>query len=94
MTTKRSLAYQRMAVEDLIARVGDDPDCTVIEAAKQAALTIAWIERREELIKMIEKLRKDNPDLYDLFVEFTTRFPGASLADIRATEREAERAGL
>lgn len=93
MTEPRSLAFMRQAVEHLIA-LHSDADDTIIDGAKQAALTIGWIERREDLIKMIEKLRVDNPGLYDTFVYLSRTFPGMSIADIRATEKLAEDMGL
>lgn len=93
MTEKRSLSFQRQCVEHLIALHRDEDD-SIIDGAKQAALTIGWIERREELIKMLEQLRKDNPELYNMFVYLTRAFPGASIADIRSTDRMAQEAGL
>lgn len=93
MTEKRSLSFQRQCVEHLIALHRDEDD-SIIDGAKQAALTIGWIERREELIKMLEQLRKDNPELYNMFVYVTRAFPGASIADIRSTDRMAQEAGL
>ena len=93
MTEKRSLSFQRQCVEHLIALHRDEDD-SIIDGAKQAALTIGWIERREELIKMLEQLRKDNPELYNMFVYLTRAFPGASISDIRATEDLAREAGL
>ena len=93
MTEKRSLSFQRQCVEHLIALHRDEDD-SIIDGAKQAALTIGWIERREELIKMLEQLRKDNPELYNMFVYLTRAFPGASIADIRSTDRMPEEAGL
>ena len=93
MTEKRSLSYQRQCVEHLIALHSEEDD-SIIDGAKQAALTVGWIERREELIKMLEQLRKDNPELYNMFVYLTRAFPGASIADIRSTDHMAEEAGL
>ena len=93
MTEKRSLSYQRQCVEHLIALHSEEDD-SIIDGAKQAALTVGWIERREELIKMLEQLRKDNPELYNMFVYLTRAFPGASIADIRSTDRMAQEAGL
>lgn len=93
MTEKRSLSFQRMCIEHLIA-LHSDQDDTIIDGAKQAALTVGWIERREELIKMLEKLRTDNAELYNTFVFLSRAFPGATIADIRSTEAMAQEAGL
>ncbi len=61
---------------------------------EQALQTIEWLQRREELIKMVDKIRKDRPELYDALVYISRAFPGASIEDIRATEQLAEEAGL
>jgi hypothetical protein len=61
---------------------------------EQALQTIEWLQRREELIKMLEQTRLDKPHLYDLLVYLSRTFPGASIEDIRATEQFAEDTGL
>lgn len=91
MTERRSLAFMRQCIEHLIALHSDEDD-TILDGAKQAALTIGWIERREDLIKMIEALRTDDPHLYDMFVHITGAFPGAKLSAVR--DIEPERIGL
>lgn len=70
------------------------PSAEIRSCVEQAIKTLEWIERREELIKMLEQLRKDNPELYNMFVYLTRAFPGASISDIRATEDLAREAGL
>lgn len=91
MSERRSLAFMRQCVEHLIALHSDEDD-TILDGAKQAALTIGWIERREDLIKMLETLRTDDPQLYDLFVHLTSSFPGVQLSAVR--DIQAERIGL
>jgi hypothetical protein len=76
---KYSIAQQRQAVEHLLA-LFMQADSTITGAARQAVLTLAWLERRAELIKALDRLERERPDLVDLFKEF----PGAEIADVRA----------
>lgn len=86
-----SLSAQAASCRHLLSHA---PSSEIRACVEQAIKTLEWIERREELIKMLEHLRKDNPELYNVFVYLTRAFPGASIADIRATEDLAERMGL
>lgn len=81
---KPTLAEQREAVENLIniaiadGVVGED-----LVYAKQACLTLAWIERSSELIKMISELRRESPELFDVLSNISSAFPGVKIAAIR-----------
>ena len=75
---KYSLAQQRQAVEHLLA-LFMEADSTITGAARQAVLTLAWLERRAELMRALDRLERERPDLVDLFREF----PGAEIADVR-----------
>ena len=85
MTEKRSLTYQRMAVEHILAMCPDAPE-TIIEAAKQACLSLARFEKRTELTREIVRLEKAAPELSALLHQI----PGVQIADVRFyDEREA-----
>ena len=75
---KYSITQQRQALEHLIAL--NTYNETVTLAATQGVLTLAWLERRAELMKALDRLERQRPDLVDLFREF----PGAEIADVRA----------
>jgi hypothetical protein len=77
---KYSIAQQRQAVEHLIALHRDDTPMTVVAAAKQLVLFAAWLERRAELLRALDRLERERPDLVDLFREF----PGSQIADVRS----------
>lgn len=87
----RDLSAQIASLRHLLTLAQSEEIRACVE---QAIKTLEWIARREELIKMLEQLRKDNPELYNMFVYLTRAFPGASIADIRSTDRVAEEAGL
>jgi hypothetical protein len=70
---------QRGAVEHMIAAAESAGITTALEPARQAVLTLAWLERRRELMKALDRLERERPDLVDLFREF----PGAQIADVR-----------
>lgn len=80
-----SLTNQRSCVEHLIALhrntlKGDVAIYdTVLEGAKAAALTLAWLERRAELVKAIAALDTAAPELARLLLDA----PGATIADVR-----------
>ncbi|MGL5736679.1 MAG: hypothetical protein ACRCYS_17585 [Beijerinckiaceae bacterium] len=86
MSNPRSLSMQRQCVEHLIALCDNSADATVIEGAKQAALTIGWIERRGELLRMLETLRQERPELYVAMNDIATTFPGVKISDVRGYE--------
>lgn len=74
MTPPRfTISQQRQAVEGLLAfaKVGSETEL----AARQAALTLAWIERRSELVKEVERLDREAPELLSVLKEF----PGAKI---------------
>ena len=77
---KYSIAQQRQAVEHLIALHGNEEPTTVISAAKQLVITAAWLERRAELMRALDRLERERPDLVDLFREF----PGSQITDVRS----------
>lgn len=85
MSDVRSLAFQIGCLRDTIPAARNED---IRSGLEQALQTLEWIERREDLIKMLEKLRTDNPSLYDTFVFLSRAFPGASIEDIRALEAE------
>lgn len=86
MSDKPSLSMQRMAVEHLIALAGGDASDTIVSAAKSAALTIGWLERQADLLKMFDRLRRDSPELFAQMKTLAGVFPEASIADIRSTD--------
>lgn len=82
MTEKRSLSFQRQSIEHLIALCHEEGD-TIIEGAMQAALTIGWIERHGEVVKMHETLRRERPELYAIMKSIVEAFPGAKIDGIK-----------
>jgi hypothetical protein len=79
MSEKRSLAVQRACVEHLIALHPKEAS-SILDGARQAALTLAWLERHQELMRALDRLQRERPDLADLF----RAFPGAEIADVRS----------
>lgn len=75
---RRSLSFQRQCVEHFIA-LSRDADDTVTEGAKQACLTLAWFEKRQELVRELIRLETAAPELAELL----RQFPGAQLSAIR-----------
>lgn len=82
MSDHKSLSFQRSTIEHLIA-LHNDEESTIISGAKQAALTIGWLERHGELLKMWDALRRDNPELFTVMHRIATEFPGAKIHSIR-----------
>lgn len=78
----RSLTFQRSCIEHLIALHSKDVENTIIQGAKQAALTIGWLERQAELLRMLDTLRKERPDLFAIMSECAAQFPGSKIADV------------
>ena len=79
---KYSIAQSRQAVEHLIAMAESNKwlyPGSILDGAKQAALTLSWLERRAELMKALDRLERERPDLVDLF----EAFPGSQIADVR-----------
>lgn len=75
------LSSQRAAVELLIHKADADIPPEIIACAKEAAVTLAWLERRRELFLAVHELDKRRPDLAELF----RVWPDAIIADVRDT---------
>ncbi len=76
-----SIAQSRQALEhaltDYERNFGEHK--TIIAAARAGILRLAWLERRAELLRALDRLERERPDLADLF----EAFPGAQIADVR-----------
>lgn len=82
MSNPRSLSFQRQCIEHLLALHGNGDD-TIVDGAKQAALTIGWLERQAELLKMFDALRRERPELFRAMMNIAEVFPGARIEDVR-----------
>jgi hypothetical protein len=85
MDEKPSLSMQRQSIEHLLSeletqarRTGDDRWQRMIETAQHGCRTLAWFERRQELIKKIWALEEAEP----LLAEIVRCFPDATLRDV------------
>ena len=82
MTTKQSLAMQRQCVEHVVALAESQAgvvSASVREGCRQAALTLAWLERRQELMRALDRLERERPEL----VELLNAFRGSEIVDVR-----------
>lgn len=82
MTEKRSLSFQRQSIDHLIALCPNESD-TIIDGARQAALTIGWLERQGELLRMLDELRRQRPELFLVMNSIASEFPGARIEKIK-----------
>jgi len=79
-----SITLARKSIEHLIAlhEIHSDGSMqSVCANAKHGVLILAWLERRQELMKALDRLERERPDLIDLL----NAFPGAQIADVRDT---------
>lgn len=83
MTNPRSLSFQASCIRELIACARSD---AVREGAEGALATILWIEKGQETIRMLEKLRRQRPELFSVMREIADTFPGVNIDDIRGCE--------
>jgi hypothetical protein len=74
---KYSINQARQAIEHVTHAYADEG--TIVEAAREGVRILAWLERRQELMKALDRLERERPDLVDLFREF----PGAQITDVR-----------
>jgi hypothetical protein len=74
-----SIAQARQAIEHLIAGYHDQGGNSILDAAKQGCTILAWLERRQELVKAVERLYRERPDLVELF----RTWPEAQIVDVR-----------
>lgn len=70
---KPPITLQREAVEQAYNALIDTPHAPHL---KQAALTLAWIERKAELVKAVDMLDREQPAL----AEVLAHFPGTKIA--------------
>lgn len=79
-----SIAMARQSIEHLIALCETHSDGSmqaICNQAKHGAVVLAWLERRQELMRALDRLERERPDLVDLL----NAFPGAQIADVRDT---------
>lgn len=82
-----TLSEQREAIEECLSYLGTVLDeresySHINEAlilAKAGCTSIAWIERRQELVRALYKLEQDAPEMAKLF----EAFPGSEFAEVR-----------
>lgn len=78
--TRFTITQQRQAVEHVIDQFGAHSISDVTtDALKQAALTLALIERKVELYREIERLDREAPELLTVLKEF----PAARIVGVR-----------
>jgi hypothetical protein len=83
---KPSLALQRQAIENLLhileqqgkTTKGNPQWLQMIETARHGCRTLAWIERREDLIRKIHALHEAEPTLAAVLASF----PDATLREL------------
>lgn len=78
-----SIALARQNIEHLIAMAESSKIVhpgSILEASRAGVLILAWLERRQELMRALDRLERERPDLADLFREF----PGSQIADVRS----------
>jgi hypothetical protein len=85
---KPSLSMQRQSIEHLLGvlesqgkRTKSDRWQQMIETARHGCRTLAWIERREDLIRKINALHDAEPALAAVLASF----PDATLRDVEFT---------
>lgn len=81
MHPSSTLTFQRQCIEHLIARAQTQASEDVLEGARQAVRALAWVERRQELMKALDRLERERPDLVELF----RVWPEARIVDVRDT---------
>jgi hypothetical protein len=74
---KYSITQARQAIEHVTQAYADEG--TIVEAAREGVRILAWLERRQELMRALDRLERERPDLVDLL----NAFPGAQIADVR-----------
>ena len=79
-----SIAKQRQAIEHCLAMLEtyDRIAPEILAPARDGCRTLAWIEKRQHLVKAIHALDQDAPAVAALF----ETFPGATIAAVRATD--------
>lgn len=80
--SKPSLADQREAVEALIFLATQDnaqPHGAMVAVARQAVLTLAWLERKENLIRELDRIERDAPEISAALKQW----PGLQITGVR-----------
>ena len=79
MTAPPSLSFQRQCLEHLIALGATQVSDDVLEGARRGVLTLAWVERRQELLRALVELDRRAPALADIF----RQWPEARIEEVR-----------
>lgn len=83
MSDVRSLEFQQSCVTHLIALCEKIADDTVLDGARQAAKSLAWLNKRANLTRELVRLERDRPDLAKSFYAIFASFPQARVEDVR-----------
>lgn len=89
MTDVRSLSFMCGCLRDVIDHARTEE---IREGIEQAIRTLEWMQKGELVLKELMRLRKEEPELFETLRRLIGM--GATLSDIRETERMAEEAGL
>lgn len=74
-----TLTEQREALEECIAFAHGLVPKEKLALAQKGCLSMAWLERRQELVRALYKLQQDAPEMAKLFEEF----PGSEIKEVR-----------
>jgi len=85
----RDLSAQAASCRHLLPYAESDEIRACVE---HAIKTIEWMQKGELVLKELMRLRKEEPELFETLRELIGI--GASIADIRSTDRMTQEAGL
>lgn len=86
----RNLEHQAAATRHLLNGGTMTPE--LIACVEGCIASAEWMAKGDQVLKELVRLRKEDPDLFQTLRELIGM--GASIADIRSTDRMAEEAGL
>lgn len=79
---RHSLAVQCGSLRHIIAMCEKDLSPTTLEAANDLLATVSWMVKRETLLRDLDRLEKQRPDVYAVMVAF----PGCDVKIAEAAE--------
>lgn len=86
---KRSLQFQASCIRHLTAMAESEE---IRSGAEAAIASLEWVSKGELVLKELIRLRKEQPELFQVLCNLFTAFPGAELAAVR--DIQSERIGL
>ena len=80
MSEQRSLAFMAACIRDCLPSARNEETRAGLD---QAIKTLEWMQKGELVLKELMRLRKEDPELFEMLCNIIAAFRGAKIVEIR-----------